>query len=183
TTDGGATWTPQLSGTTNSIFAVSAVDADTAISVGDATLMRTEDGGASWTAQPTAAYLEAVSFVDRNTGWAVGGSSILHTTDGGATWTLQFSEAFDSLQAVSFVDATTGWAVGRMGTILNTSDGGATWTSTVMGSGPQCHFPSTCYYAYLYGVFRGRQHRLGRRRMAGMRRQLRGHPRLAQSHG
>jgi len=39
-----------------------------------------------------------------------------------------------------------------MGTILNTSDGGATWTSTVMGSGPQCHFPSICYYAYLYGV-------------------------------
>jgi hypothetical protein len=49
-------------------------------------ILRTTDGGASWTRQssPTGGGLTGVSFVDANTGWAVGGGgAILHTTTGG----------------------------------------------------------------------------------------------------
>lgn len=48
TDDGGATWTLQSSGTTNSLLGVSFVDANTGIAVGDSgTILRTDDGGAN----------------------------------------------------------------------------------------------------------------------------------------
>jgi photosystem II stability/assembly factor-like uncharacterized protein len=46
TTDGGATWTPQASGTTNILHGVSFVDANTGTAVGDSgTILRTDTGG------------------------------------------------------------------------------------------------------------------------------------------
>jgi photosystem II stability/assembly factor-like uncharacterized protein len=81
----------------------------------DGTILRSTDGGTSWTLQETGttAALFAVSFVDANTGWAVGFgifnsespiSPILHTTDGGASWTHQHSGTIQALRGVSFVD-------------------------------------------------------------------------------
>src|SRR5215813_7008952 len=77
----------------NLLFAAAAPDSSTVVAVGThGTILRTDDGGASWTSQSsgTTQDLRAVSFVDANTGWAVGGSYnssvesvILHTTDGG----------------------------------------------------------------------------------------------------
>jgi len=46
TTDGGATWTPQSSGTRSPLFGVSFVDANTGIAVGEAgIILRTNTGG------------------------------------------------------------------------------------------------------------------------------------------
>src|SRR5260370_26256260 len=46
TTDGGATWTVQSSGTTQHLFGVSFTDANTGTVVGDnGTILRTTDGG------------------------------------------------------------------------------------------------------------------------------------------
>src|SRR5262249_27485029 len=56
------------------------------ISTQMATILRTVDGGATWTPQfsGTSAFLNSVSFVDANTGWLVGDKgTILHTTTGG----------------------------------------------------------------------------------------------------
>ena len=67
TTDGGATWTLQTSGTTNALNAVSFVDAKTGTAVGvRGTIVRTTDGGATWTPQTsgTTETLNGVSFVD-----------------------------------------------------------------------------------------------------------------------
>jgi len=93
--DGGGTWTLQSSGTTQSLYGVSFVNANTGTVVGDSgTILRTEDGGATWTAQSsgTTQSLYGVSFVNANTGTVVGGfGTILRTEDGGATWTLQSS--------------------------------------------------------------------------------------------
>jgi photosystem II stability/assembly factor-like uncharacterized protein len=92
TTDGGATWARQSSGTTAVLYGVSFVNADTATVVGyDGTtrlpvILRTTDGGATWTPQESGTNnsLGGVFFVDANTGWAVGGGgTILHTTTGG----------------------------------------------------------------------------------------------------
>ena len=52
TTDGGDTWTPQSSGTTNFLNGVSFVDANTGTAVGgEGTILRTTDGGDTWTPQ------------------------------------------------------------------------------------------------------------------------------------
>src|SRR5262249_52363407 len=52
TTDGGATWTPQPSGTAAPLFGVAAASADAAWAVGaGGTVLHTVDGGATWRAQ------------------------------------------------------------------------------------------------------------------------------------
>src|SRR5713226_1443217 len=138
TTNGGATWTPQSSGTTHWLFGVSFVDANTGTAVGAAgTILLTTDGGATWTPQSsgTTNPLLGVAFVDANTGAGVGDfGTILRTTDGGATWTPQSSGTTNPLLGVAFVDANTGAAVGYFGTILRTTDGGATWTPQSSGT-------------------------------------------------
>src|SRR5262249_30256713 len=110
----------------NTLRAAAAPDSSTVVAVGDfGTILRTADGGACWTPQPsgTTAVLYGVAFVDADTGTAVGEfGTILHTDDGGATWTPQ-SSAANHLYGVSFVDADTGTAVGNLGTILRTDDG------------------------------------------------------------
>ncbi len=127
-TDGGATWTPQESGTTNSLLAVTFRDRDTGTVVGDGgTILRTTNGGATWTPQAsgTGLSLFAVSFANTNGGTAVGElGTILHTTNGGTTWLPQISKETVGLSGVSFTDANNGIVVGAGGTILLTTDGG-----------------------------------------------------------
>ncbi len=112
----------------NPLRAVAVVDSDTVIAVGNAgTILRTTDGGASWTFQTsgTTNFLAAVSFVDADTGTAVGElGTILRTTNGGATWERQTSRTTNWLHGVSFVNADTGTAVGDLGTIIQTTTGG-----------------------------------------------------------
>jgi photosystem II stability/assembly factor-like uncharacterized protein len=87
TIDGGNTWTPQASGTTNDLRAVSFADANHGTAVGDlGTILRTTDGGDTWTLQTsgTRGFLFGVSSVDANTATAVGlFGTILRTNTGG----------------------------------------------------------------------------------------------------
>ena len=135
TTNGGATWVSQSSGTTEYLLGVSFTDANTGTVVGakhfggpfTLTILRTTDGGATWVSQSsgTTGWLEDVSFTDTNTGTAVGsGGTILRTTDGGATWVSQSSGTTLWLNGVSFTDTNTGTVVGSGGTILRTTTGG-----------------------------------------------------------
>jgi photosystem II stability/assembly factor-like uncharacterized protein len=107
------------------------------------TVVRTTDGGATWTrvAVPGAGELdfrdiEALS-ADLAYVLAIGAgekSRIYKTNDGGKAWTLQFTNpdprAF--YDAIAFWDANTGIAVGDpvdgRFTIIRTADGGRTWT-------------------------------------------------------
>ncbi len=100
------------------------------------TIIHTEDGGKSWTYQPsgkTTPFTD-VDFVDSHNGWAVGfGPTILHTTDGGKTWSDQKISEDIFLTAVYFLNEKKGWIVGEWGTILVTEDGGNTWNSQLSG--------------------------------------------------
>jgi photosystem II stability/assembly factor-like uncharacterized protein len=136
TTDGGATWSTQLSGTAAQLNAVKAVSASTAWAVGQGgMILKTDDGGAHWLGQlsGTTQALNAIAAVDANRAWAVGGSStpgvapVVATMDGGATWTPQSNPGDGLLLDVSFVSASTGWAVGSGGLVLGTTTGGTTW--------------------------------------------------------
>jgi len=145
TTNGGATWTAQSSGTTQDLQNVFFTDANTGTVVGSGgTILRTTNGGENWIPQfsGTNHFLSSVFFTDANTGTAVGGFSnpwwfsegtILRTTDGGVTWTAQSSGTTDILQGVFFADANTGTAVG-FSTVLQTTDGGVTWTTQSSGT-------------------------------------------------
>jgi len=106
-------------------------DATIGIVVGNnGTILRTLNGGAYWTAQPsgTMSDLNDVTFADRNNGTVVGSDgTILHTTDAGVNWSPQSSGTNLKLNAVSFWDRDNGVAVGDFGMILCTTDGGTNW--------------------------------------------------------
>ena len=170
TSDGGVTWQAQdasPAGRHADLEAVHFVDAthgwavggvSNGIITGNAVVLATTDGGATWRAQDASAaghdaVLNSVDFVDSAHGWAVGvggGSDyppvILATSDGGASWKAQDASPAGrrvDLNAVHFVDPAHGWTVGLKmdsnghaagGVILVTSDGGVRWNAQDAGT-------------------------------------------------
>jgi len=154
TADGGASWTPQASGTDQDLHDVGFIDAYDGWAVGrQGVILHTSDGGATWTPQTSGVSddLAGVSFVDAQHGWVVGGTTsefhefatgvILVTSDGGQHWVQQTTPIPAArLHDVAFADALHGWAVGEiMGdsstnatVILATVDGGATWAKQLV---------------------------------------------------
>ena len=131
TTDGGATWNRQKSGTELTLSAICFVDDTHGWTVGDeGTILHTSDGGNTWLSKksPVPFFLLDVQFIDKQTGWIVTErTTILHTTDGGRSWAIQFQDQDYMLKAISFCDSMHGWAVGEYGFIYHTADGGTTW--------------------------------------------------------
>lgn len=141
-----AQWHQQNSGTTLNLNAVTFLDANIGLAIGDSgTIVRTTNGGTVWSivTSHVANDLGAMCFSDANNGWIVGsgpypiGDSavILHTTDGGANWGIQKRLARSALADIHFVDHNLGFAVGWVSPgswdysyLLKTTDGGATWT-------------------------------------------------------
>jgi photosystem II stability/assembly factor-like uncharacterized protein len=144
TTDGGATWLPQVSNGLTDITAVQFLDnSRQGWAVGDqGVILHTTNGGETWDRQTSAteAFLQALQILpDGRQGWVVGGSgTILYTTDGGASWHSQplspdLSTVF--LAAVHFLpDGRQGWTVGGNGLILHTADGGTSWSPEISGT-------------------------------------------------
>ena len=102
-------------------------------------IIKTTDGGASWTTQYSGYWLLSLYFADSNTAWAAGAGIILNTNDGGTSWTPQITGTSYQLYSVHFSDSNYGWAVGydgnaSSGIILNTSDGGIIWNPTTVGA-------------------------------------------------
>ena len=100
------------------------------------TVLRSSDGGRSWSHQPTPAAetLYAVSFADESHGWAVGANGVvLRSTDGGRSWTRQTISLPDEFEGqrvwdasffdVCSVSASEAWIVGDFGMVLHTTDG------------------------------------------------------------
>jgi photosystem II stability/assembly factor-like uncharacterized protein len=136
-------WALQTSGVNARLRGVSAVNTRVAWASGSgSTVLRTEDGGASW--KKIAVTSDKLDFrdidaIDEKTTYVLSigngdASRIYKTTDGGATWRLQFRnddpKAF--LDAMSFWDADHGLVIGdsidRQFYVLMTSDGGQHWT-------------------------------------------------------
>ncbi len=137
TADGGQTWQPQASKTTQQLYDVAFADRLRGWAVGrQGLILHTSDGGATWVPQTsgTDQHLFGVAFVNDQVGVAVGDfGTIVVTTDGGANWTKRSLSQDVILYEVVMVDASHGWIGGEMGTILATSDGGQTWTKQESG--------------------------------------------------
>jgi photosystem II stability/assembly factor-like uncharacterized protein len=139
------------------LFAVSAIDANNAIAIGDrSTVVKTSDGGKTWdvsTLTPEGQdeldlnsllafedpVLYDVEFFDAQTGFVVGEfGKIYKTTDGGAHWnekqaTLVGDDYFDVLDLptffdIEFLNRDLGYVVGLDARVARTTDGGETWT-------------------------------------------------------
>ena len=135
TSDGGASWSSQPSGTKNSLLAVNFINTNRAVVVGDNELLQTTNGGEVWNNDPNINPLSDVSFGDADAVTAVGdGGLILHSTDAGETWINQRSGTITNLNGVAFTGRDSGTVVGDNGLILHTTNGGITWHNQSSGT-------------------------------------------------
>jgi photosystem II stability/assembly factor-like uncharacterized protein len=106
------------------------------------TILKTTDGGASWTdlSNDSLQFLTSVFFTDSLTGYVIGTNSILKTTNAGGTWTTVFKQSGVFPETIFFADKNTGYVVGTSGEILKTTDGGQHWV--FQNSGTRCQLVS-----------------------------------------
>jgi photosystem II stability/assembly factor-like uncharacterized protein len=106
-------------------------------------ILKTGDGGASWTLQTLPAQSVGfngldISAVNSQVAWAAAGDQygvdggILHTVDGGTTWTWQVLPAglganHRHIKGIKGVSPAEAWAVSIVGDVLHTTDGGNAW--------------------------------------------------------
>ena len=144
-------WTLQTSGVTSRLRGVSAVSESVAWASGSgATVLRTSDGGATWTKlkiTDEALDFRDIDAIDEQTAYVLSigngaASRIYKTTDAGATWTMQFKNEDPKgfLDAMSFSDANHGIVFGDSIDgqlyILTTENGGRNWTRVAPSSLP-----------------------------------------------
>lgn len=138
TQDYGQTWALQAKITQNNLNALSFIDGNTGLAVGDnGTIIKTGDGS-TWvditTLEPLK--LKATHLVKgTSTGYAVGEKgTIVKTTDAGLSWKPLSSGVSDNLYGVWFKNEKEGFAVGDAGLILKTTTGGSTWSGVRRGT-------------------------------------------------
>ena len=138
TADGGQTWTPEISGTTQAFRSISFPTDQLGWAVGNAeTIERTSDGGATWTSHPVSLptwypdiAFYSVTFPTSESGWIVGASgTVLHTQDGGTTWSMGTPPIGGFLTDAVLSPFNSLWVTGSSQQALFVSqDGGKTWT-------------------------------------------------------
>jgi len=131
-------WFVQATHTQEGLNNVFAVDDRTVVASGGAgAIIRTANGGATWSIVPsgTAELLRGMCFTGAGTGWLVGdNATVLRTDDWGASWTPWSVPTTTHLRDVFFVDDNTGWIAGGPtggqtvdAIIMKTVDGGDSW--------------------------------------------------------
>lgn len=138
TVDGGATWQLKLSLDSGRLDTFDAVSMNLAwaairpVVPGHSVVLRTADGGATWTSSdlPQPRYVSALDFVDDSSGWCKTNAGLYHSSDGGATWTPQQTPLpaggpwiYHNVTKLAFVDSTTGWVAGNAGITMSDASG------------------------------------------------------------
>jgi len=129
------------------------VDLDMGWAVGDrGTIIRTEDGGRSWTSFTTPRDMRwnDVFFLNEQVGWIAGGfyrgalqrsvGVVIETRDGGKTWKNVSRSGIAQVKRIKFFDESNGWMVCDSNQLfptgmMITKDGGATWQTAPKMSG------------------------------------------------
>ncbi|MEK9135608.1 MAG: hypothetical protein AAB393_00675 [Bacteroidota bacterium] len=134
-------WVRQPLGLNASLSCIKAVSQSVCWAAGGAgTVIRTTDGGATWTSVGGGALgtqdIYAMDAIDRNLGIVTttpATTTFIHrTTNGGATWTQVYAQSGGFINALHMFDATVGIAIGDpvsiRWTVTKTTNGGFTWT-------------------------------------------------------
>lgn len=134
TTDGGKTWTRQLS-ESSGIWGLDFVNGQVGWAVGVTELLQTVDGGMSWHSEPepAAQHLASIHFVSAAVGFGItDDGGLVRTGNGGQTWQPIFSG--QQVNDFCFASPGTGWLSTWTGAVYATVDGGTTWTATRAGA-------------------------------------------------
>jgi M6 family metalloprotease-like protein len=140
TTNGGGVWTPVYTQLGGFIDCIDMFDASNGYAIGDPvggnwTLIKTSDGGATWSSASTlvapsgeAGWNNASTWIG-NTGWfGTNNRKVYKSTDKGATWTAQ-ATVNDSCLSIIAVDASTAIGGFAYGHVNATTSGGTNWTA------------------------------------------------------
>lgn len=140
-TGDGTSWAEQDSGVAADLRSVSAVSPAVAWAAGGNQILRTIDGGLTWSPTSLPAGLSenltAVSAVSADSAWLVGDQgSVFHSSDGGLSWNPETVPTVSPdhvtpvpLSAVHFTDALHGFVGGEYDCIYATTDGGQNWAT------------------------------------------------------
>jgi photosystem II stability/assembly factor-like uncharacterized protein len=117
-TDGGATWSFG-SLTSFDSYGLWFADALNGVAACGGGLIRTNDGGASWTGSPSTPVCFDVTGVG-NDYWAISRKNIMQSTDGGVTWDTAYTapEYLDQIHAVNDGGVIAGWANGENASVV-----------------------------------------------------------------
>jgi photosystem II stability/assembly factor-like uncharacterized protein len=133
TTDAGVTWNQQNSTVSNAFSSVYFLNETTGFVSGSAIVVKTTNGGSSWT-NMNAPFISGfenfrqIYFWDESTGiYGSDAGRILKSTNGGVNWYLVTSNTTLSIYSLTFPSSMTGYACGYTGVILKTNDKGETW--------------------------------------------------------
>ena len=125
TVDGGQTWqqkSENLSSLTsgNSYSQIQFLDANTGFYPGYSGILKTTDGGTSWTNifPVTNSSFNIIKFIDSQTGYYMTAGAIYKTSDGGETWALNCRVGTGDFIGMHFLDIHTGWACTSGGRIF-----------------------------------------------------------------
>jgi photosystem II stability/assembly factor-like uncharacterized protein len=112
------------------LTSVAVVNPDTGWAVGINALVRTTDGGASWSTESWDCFPYPSTVVTPNgTGWISRCASVHRSTDAGATWEQMTNlPVVEYTGQISFPTDDCGWVLTMSDTVLHTTDGGQTWT-------------------------------------------------------
>ena len=129
-TNGGASWREQKSGTDAQLFHLS-FQGDRGWVVGTGgVILHTDNAGRNWYPQRSGSSgdLNRVYLINDKVGLITGDNGLLlRTENGGATWERVSLNVREPLFGMSFIDKKTGWVVGYNGRIIRTYDGGRNW--------------------------------------------------------
>lgn len=104
---------------------------------GDQIILKTIDGGLSWTEQlaPVKTHMHGVDFFNENLGLMVGeNGQVFRTTDGGDIWSLIKLPTDKTLKSVQFLNQTRVYAVGESGEVYRSTNSGQSWAKQSVGS-------------------------------------------------
>lgn len=139
TTDAGATWNPQSSGTMLALHAGNGFVGSTAICVGDVgTILKTSNGGGLWTPKTSGTSENLYAYADVAGGVlaAGGGGVIVKSTDAGETWATVPTPTAATIRDLDVSPQNAAWvlAAGDGGTCLLSTDAGSSWCAIVTGT-------------------------------------------------
>ena len=136
TEDSGATFTEKggLSSYSNSIFDVKFFNGSEGLLIKGPLVLKTDDGGSSWSSVYDAGFVGNMQFPTRKVGFLTGGISydgrssgeIHKTEDGGLTWK-RLEVPTSEITACHFVNDKLGFFFNFTGQLYKTTDGGLNW--------------------------------------------------------
>lgn len=133
TTNAGGSWLPVVSNTTSMLKSISRSGNTMYASGENETVIKSVNGGASWTNlnTPVAGFgyiFETVQFIHPDTGFVfTDQTDLITTTDGGSQWNFYSVNSIGSITHGYFLDGNNGWVCTNANEIFATTDGGMNW--------------------------------------------------------